>query len=231
MKFSEIFVHDFDEDLRWSECPAQYLTYMQAIVYWWPNATGWDRIVDLLQQKQGKDITIELPDGQSVNLQFKSRRSDYGDMCIEYRHDFYRGSNKPGWIETPSNADYLLYCVPKYVYRLDYKQLHTIWLQHKDDWIKLHDLKPAPNKDYETRNVGVSFEALEREGVEVEQLYINPGVRPTPVQSIIHWPAFPPSDDHPTWPREQYEEWINHKTGTPEQLKRYAQAIIWYEAN
>lgn len=231
MKYSEMFIHDFETDLAWSECPAQYVTYMQAVVYWWQDAVGWNRIVDLLQQRKGKDITISLPDGRSVNLQFKSRRSNYGDMCIEYRHDRYDGTQIPGWIEKESDADYLIYCVPEYAYRLDYKSLHSAWSRRRNDWIAQYDIPPSLNRDYETRNVGVPWVVLEQENVEIDSLHINPAPRPPPKPTNeINWPTYP-SIGKPLFKREQYEEWISERKGTKEQLERYSQAISWYDTN
>jgi len=31
-------IHEFESDLRWSELPAQYVIYMQALAHWWPTS-------------------------------------------------------------------------------------------------------------------------------------------------------------------------------------------------
>ena len=161
-------IHTFTEDLKWSEKPSQYVTYMQAVDYWWSNATEWDRVMDVAQQKKGQDVVVSLPDGKSVRLQFKKRRKDFGDICIEYRHDFPSGYQKPGWIETPSDADYLIYCVPTKTYRIEYKSLHTAWEANKKQWIARFDLRPSINPEYSTRNVGVPIPVLKEAGVVID---------------------------------------------------------------
>jgi len=231
MKYNDFKFNEFEADLRWSELPKQYVIYMQSIVHWWPNALGWDRITDLIQQKQGKDISIDLPDNKTIKIQFKARRSDYGDICIEYRHDYFSGYEKPGWIELPSSADYLLYCVPENVYRIDYKQLHNKWLLYKNSWISNYDLTPARNDGYNTRNVGIKFDVLEKAGIEIEKLHI-PIILPTKSEKeahpTIHWPDYP-ADNHPLWPIELYQSWIDKNLGSKEQSARYKVSVAWYQ--
>lgn len=161
-------VHVFSDDLKWSEKPSQYVTYMQAVDYWWSNATEWDRVTDVTQQKKGQDVAVTLPDGREIKLQFKKRRKDYGDICIEYRHDFVSGHQKPGWIETPSDADFLIYCTPIKTYRIEYKSLHESWSINKEEWISEFDLTPSKNPDYVTRNVGVPIPVLKAAGVNID---------------------------------------------------------------
>lgn len=225
MKYNEFKLNDFENDLRWSELPAQYVIYMQAIVYWWPMASGWDRITNVIQQKQGKDITLDLPGNQSVKLQFKARRVDYKDLCIEYRHDFYNGRTKPGWIEIESEANYLLYCVPQFVYRLDYKALHYIWRQNKDAWIQKYNLPPAQNQDYKTRNVGIPFDILENMGITIDRLHI-PEKEKQERQYTMNYTV---GSTAPLWPRHVYEDWVKRGSGTKDQIARYKEAIAWYK--
>jgi hypothetical protein len=162
-------VHDFKKDLEWSELPSQYILYMQAIQYWWPETISWNRITDLEGQKDGKDATIYLPNNKTIKLQFKIRKLDYGDLCIEYRHDYYNGGNSLGWIAKDSDADFLIYCTPKSTYRINYKDLHSTWKKYGNLWIKLFDLPPAKNKSYDTRNISIDFDVLTLYGVKVER--------------------------------------------------------------
>jgi hypothetical protein len=172
MKF-EYPVHDFVDDLSWSELPTKYIVYLNSIIHWWPDLTSWERVANLLQQRKGNDIAIELSNGKLVNLQFKSRRKDYGDLCIEYRHDHRNGVSIPGWIEKLSDANYLIYCVPGKVFRIDYPSLHEAWITNRQKWIECFDLPPSPNRDYETRNVGIRLNILEIAGVKIDGLKFN----------------------------------------------------------
>lgn len=163
-------VHDFQEDLAWSELPEQYIAYMRAIVHWWPDAIGWKRITDIIQQKQGKDVVLELPEDKKVKLQFKARTRDYGDLLIEYRHDLHNGNFVKGWIEKKSDVDFLLYCVPRKVYRVNYQRLYSVWESHKEEWISKYDVTPAKNLTYNTRNVCVPFYILGDAKIEIDRL-------------------------------------------------------------
>lgn len=169
MNVIDININDFKKDLTWSELPAQYIQYLKAIIHWWPKVNEWDRIIDLVQQKQGKDITITLPDGEIKKLQFKSRRNDYGDFLIEYRHDYYTGNHSPGWIEKESDIDYLIYCSPKRIFRIEWLTLVNAWKNNKIDWIANYDLTPAENKEYCTRNVGILWNILKEAEVIYEE--------------------------------------------------------------
>ncbi len=169
----QYMVHDFEKELKWSELPVQYIRYLQAIVYWWPKVEGWDRITDLLQQKQGKDITLSDCDGKQIKLQFKSRRSDFGDFLIEYRHDYFNGGHTPGWIEKDGDIDYLIYCLPKRIFRIEWQSLKSAWDTNKVAWINKYDLPPASNSKYDTRNIAVCWETLQNAGVKVDEVNLG----------------------------------------------------------
>lgn len=179
------FVHDFKNDLLWSEAPPQYIPYMQAVSHWWPDAISWNRVLDKEQQQLGKDMIVILPDNRSLNIQFKSRTRCYSDCSIEYQHDFDNGSTKPGWMETPCTADFLLYRIPKgvpygttdfvpqCVYRIDYHTLHLAWINNKNTWLKDKFFRPdARNNTYWTRNVAIPWSILEKAGVDIDVLEI-----------------------------------------------------------
>lgn len=169
MNVSSFFVNDFESDLKWSEMPVQYIQYMQAIVYWWSDIEGWDRITDLLQQKKGKDIILTTKDGE-IKLQFKSRRNDYGDFLIEYMHRYYTGGSSPGWIEKKEEIDYLIYCVPKKLYRIEWNSLVKAWRNNRTEWIAMYGVPPAANHTYDTYNVCIPWSVLRAEGVVVDEV-------------------------------------------------------------
>jgi hypothetical protein len=151
---------DFRTDLINSEKPSNYIVYLTAVSHWWSDALQWDRVVDIEEQKKGKDVVITLSNGKIVVLQFKIRSKDRDDILIEYRHDFSSGYQKPGWIDLPSAADYLIYCMPGKLYRVEYKTLHSFWSLNKKALIEKYSIPPAKNKDYITRNVAVPVRVL-----------------------------------------------------------------------
>lgn len=182
LPYEEPKIHNFQEDLEWSEVPAQYVNYMRSINHFWPKAKGWDRILDLLKQKKGNDVVISLPDGSEVRIQFKSRRAQYNDLCIEFRHDYYNGYVHPGWIEIPSEADYLLYLVPAgnsgpaCVCKIDYRSLHAAWEENKEEWLQSSRFfhPDAHNDQYITRNIAIPWDILLSAGVIVDRFVLPP---------------------------------------------------------
>jgi hypothetical protein len=166
--------YDFWTQLKKSESPRQYVRYLTAIDHWWgEQIDDWTRVQDLLEQKNGNDMTITLSSGKTVNLQLKSREKDYGDILIEYRHDYPSGYTKPGWIERPSDADYLIYCTPKAIYRIHYPQLHAFWHWNKEGLLRELPTKRATNRDYVTLNVAIPFPLLRQGGVQVESVSVT----------------------------------------------------------
>jgi hypothetical protein len=185
---SEQIIHDFTTDLKWSELPVQYVAYMYAIAHWWPEAEDWDRITNLVQQKEGKDVVISIPAKGEIKIQFKSRREYYDDLCVEYEHIFHDGRIDPGWINKPCDIDYLLYCqppvpkksIPKQIYKIDYQSLIEAWKKHETAWRLLFspadwqgNPRPAKNADYDTYSAMVPWKRLEEAGVKIELLKLE----------------------------------------------------------
>ena len=163
---------NFEEDLGWSELPEQWITYLRAVLYWWPDTTNWERVTDLARQRKQRDIGLELASGATLRLQVKRRRKDYGDMCIEYLHQHETGRVRPGWINELAECDYLLYCVPGKVYRMSYPELQAAWRKNQDSWIALYDSPGSENDGhgdpYLTRFVSVPWGVLQGAGVNIE---------------------------------------------------------------
>jgi len=163
---------NFEEDLRWSELPEQWITYLRAVRHWWPDTTNWERITDLARQRRQRDIGLELTTGVLVRLQVKHRRSDYGDMCIEYRHDHDSGKKRDGWILEASDADFLLYCVPGRVYKMSFPELAASYKRNEAEWLARYDgpgsLNSGHGDPYWTRFVTVPWAILEAAGTTIE---------------------------------------------------------------
>lgn len=160
-------LNNFDEDLAWSESPEQYAKYLQVIAYWWPTAKKWERTTNILEQKNGKDTIVFLLD-RELKLQFKTRRVDYGDFLIEYRHDWFNGHRSPGWIEKNDQIDYLFYLVPGKAFRIEWTNLQNVWAINRNEWIEKFDIPPARNEEYFTRNVAIQWKTLTDAGVIVD---------------------------------------------------------------
>lgn len=162
--------HNFEEDLQWSDDLKQWSFYLNALAHFFPDTLNWQRVLEMLGQREGKDIVLEQPEDTVYRIQIKARRRDWGDFLIEWRHDRSAGGFKPGWMETytPQNVSYILYTVPPefLAYLVDFESLYVAWSDGcKETWIELFDLTPSPNPDYVTRNCGVPWCRLEEAGV------------------------------------------------------------------
>lgn len=152
-------LHNFVENLEWSEKMEQWSFYLLALSRFFPDAgADWERITDLLRQKKGRDIELGGARGQ-----IKARRKDWGDFCAEYRHDGKSGRKWSGWIEQPHRLAWLMYCVPVKgrAWLLDWVILQALWFHNRADWIAKYDLRPSPNPTYYTRNAGIPWTLLE----------------------------------------------------------------------
>lgn len=162
-------IHNFLSHLRESESPKQYTRYMAAVSYWWSDIDDWQRVKDLDQQKRGNDMILTMRNRSQIRLQFKDRGKDYGDMLLEFRHDWHKGHSTPGWMEYPDYCDFLIYLVPRKIYRLNYKELYLAWTVFKTDWIKNYICKkPAENENHVTWSVFVPFAVLKNSFVTID---------------------------------------------------------------
>lgn len=160
---------NFEDDLRWSDDLKQWSFYLKALSYFFPDTLDWQRVLEMLGQRQGKDIVLEQPNDVIYRIQIKARREDWGDFLIEWRHDCHDGTFIPGWMEiyTPQNVSHILYTIPSknIAYNVPFAPLHRAWHNgYREIWIGQYDLPPSPNPDYNTRNCGVPWVELKQIG-------------------------------------------------------------------
>jgi len=162
MKTSDYFVHEFKVDLAWSESMEQWSFYLLILSRFFPEVEDWSRIRDLLQQKHGKDIILQIR-GEEVKIQIKARRIDYGDICLEYRHDHENGTSWDGWIKEDLDLDYLIYCIPSVgkAYLYDWPIIQKLWFKNESQWVAIYPFISASNPTYKTINVGIPPKILE----------------------------------------------------------------------
>lgn len=157
--------HYFKEDLAWSDGMNQWTYYLKVLNKYFPEALEWSRTTDLVNQKLGNDIELELPSG-IIKIQVKARRKYYSDILIEYAHDFGY-EMRPGWIETNAGIDWLLYTCPSEGKSccIDFKSLQKAWRENKETWIRKYGMKPVKNTAYHTLNVTIDPKILKGAGV------------------------------------------------------------------
>jgi len=170
----------------------------------------------------GIDVILKFVGGQSATLQEKFLFTTFNTVTIEYYQDWQQ--QIPGdWFNMKCQYYFVGYDEKKRGKFDDWRLL---------DWARV---MLATNQD----RIGWEERKNQEDGARASFRYVKFSdlpddvivAKPESIQSTIHWPTFPPPDDHPTWPREQYEEWIKRKAGTPEQLKRYTLAVDWYNTH
>lgn len=164
-------IHNFEEDSQWADQLGQWAFYLETLQYFFPDTLDWKRVLDILEQRKGRDVHLLLEDGSNVKIQIKSRRKFYGDICIEYAHEFENGFVKPGWIEEYKDVDFIIYVIKsaKKAYKISFPTLKFAWGLNREDWVELYDLPPAKNPGYNTRNAAVPITVLESNGVVIEE--------------------------------------------------------------
>ena len=156
-------LHNFVEDLEWSESMENWSFYLLCLSKFFPNeGADWERITDLVRQYQGGDINLA-----GVG-QIKARRCFYGDQLIEYAHLYHNGNITDGWAMKQQSTDWLMYCTPaRRSNRLsqatlyDWLILQTLCISHKTEWLREYGLTPARNPAYDMQNAGVPLGLLE----------------------------------------------------------------------
>lgn len=105
-------------------------------------------------QQAGVDTIVFLASGQRL-IEEKERKTDYGDIALEYWGD-YEGK-RPGWIEKPSRCDFLAYAfLPSQTcYFLPFDLLQHAWYANKASWIKRYRKVRAQNEGYSSYSLAV----------------------------------------------------------------------------
>lgn len=90
-----------------------------------------------IQKKLCVDTILQITDNESILIEEKFRRSDYGDLLVETRSCTNKEHEKMGWIYT-SKADYLLYVVDSNsvfkIYILNMYKLKLFFNKNKDKY-------------------------------------------------------------------------------------------------
>lgn len=172
----------------------------------------------------GIDVILKFIGGQSATLQEKFLFTTFNTVTVEYYQDWRRSI--PGdWFNMKCQYYFVGYDEKKRGKFDDWLLLDwaRVMLATNQDRIKW---KEKPNNEDGAR---ANFRYVHFRDVPQDVIIAKPEPKP-PLQSTIHWPEFP-TDDHPTWPLETYQDWLKRKVGTPEQLIRYQQAVDWYKAH
>lgn len=126
---------------------------------------------DIERQNKGIDRELTLENGKIVYIEEKLRRTDYGDILLEYiSNDRYQTI---GWMEKDLAIDYFVYGVKaattEKIYLLPWVPLKAAWEHYKIEWKAKYKKIIADNGDHNTISVAVSpdviFEAINRASI------------------------------------------------------------------
>jgi hypothetical protein len=88
---------------------------------------------DQIQKQMCVDTIAQISDEESILVEEKYRRVDYGDLLVETKSCTNIGFEKAGWIYT-SKADFLVYVVPTKAYIINMKKLKDFYLQNQQKY-------------------------------------------------------------------------------------------------
>ncbi len=154
-------IHDFKQDLDWSQKASDEQFWQKVYSKAFPNMTNCVSCIDLDAQKQGVDRLIYLSSGDVVKIDEKKRREMHDDILLEYAHS----SGVAGWIEKDLSIDYLAYAfMPiRKVYLFPLLILRRAWLKKNKLWKSTCQLVKSYNRQYITFSVAVPIEVLRSE--------------------------------------------------------------------
>lgn len=161
-------IHDFNEQLRWSEA-AGYEPFWDAVYKKaFPNIVNHMMTSgNTLGQRMGVDRVLYLSNNMTIAVDEKKRKGTYTDVLLEYISVDTTGA--PGWMEKDLAIDYLAYAfIPtKQCYLYPWPLLRRVWLRYRDEWIAAGENKidgfvkvPGYNKKYTTWSVAVPMKVL-----------------------------------------------------------------------
>lgn len=162
-------MNDFESQLATSNDPAKEAFWTAAYRQAFPGYVATLFNPDFnMAQRRGVDAVVLLADGRTLRVDNKERHQDFGDVLLEHKHIFKNGAFKgPGWIEKKALCDFIAYAIlpTSVVYFFPWVPLQAAWMCNRERWLqggRVYNPPPAPNRDYDTCNVAVSVEELQR---------------------------------------------------------------------
>ena len=158
-RYGGIRYNDFHTDLRYSLDNRDDETLNDFYRKAFPFAVEIEFCQDLSLQKKGIDKLIHLSNGNTLTIDEKKRRRDYGDILLELWSNKER--NTPGWLQY-SQCDYIVYAIlpAKKVYLLPTLLLQMAWKNNKREWLTAYPKTLANNGYYNTENIAIPADVL-----------------------------------------------------------------------
>lgn len=167
-------VHDFQERLEYSASLSDESAWVEFYRRLWPNMLSAIRIdKNSMFQKWGVDRLILLDNGKQFSIDEKKRDKDYGDILLEEWSvcKWDRKNNrlikgiKPGWtLDDEKRCDFIAYSIPVSgkCFLLPFEILRITFKENLNKFKSIPGKYPkiGQNKEYETINVAVPWDAL-----------------------------------------------------------------------
>jgi len=154
-------VHDFNDNLEWSEQQSDEPFWDAIYRKAFPNMV-WHKLCNgnTEGQHRGVDRLIYLSNDRILRIDEKKRKEVYQDILLEYIS--VDTINAPGWIEKDLAIDYLAYAfMPiQTVYLFDWLMLRRVWLHFGNEWKEKYEKVSAKNSTYTTWSVAIPIKIL-----------------------------------------------------------------------
>jgi hypothetical protein len=153
--------HAFHSSLDWSHSTDLDAWWDGIYRQIWPNLSGIIRNkANGRAQQLGIDAVIVLPNGRTINVDEKTRKTSYGDIALE--HTSVDKPFKPGWICHDLAIDFLGYGFSDtgVAYMLPWPILKAAWNENQEQWKKQYRDVVAKNQTYVSLSTPVPINTL-----------------------------------------------------------------------
>ncbi len=126
-----------------------------------PGLARVELVTDISKQRLGIDKILHFSSGFQVTIDEKKRRTDYGDIALELRHEYDNGAKTKGWLLN-CQCNYVVYAImpSKKVYLLPSLLLKKAWLTHRREWRQDYEEISSLNRGYKTISLPIPTEVL-----------------------------------------------------------------------
>lgn len=144
---------EYSLDLRYDE---QFNEFYRSV---FPKVDHIEICEDMERQHKGIDKVIHFENGNTITIDEKNRRKDWGDILLELWKNKQR--RRPGWLFY-SQCDYIAYAIPSAnkLYLLPTSLLQAAWKRNRKQWLAKYKKQEAMNDGYVTVNIPIPTKVL-----------------------------------------------------------------------
>jgi hypothetical protein len=157
-------VNDFKRDLEWSFDERENEMFDRFYFRAFPDLERIEVATAMKDQRAGIDKILHTNSGNSIRIDEKKRRKDYGDILLEAYSVIPKngGPKTVGWLGRHKHTDYIVYAImpSRKVYLFPFLLLQKAWLCNYAEWKQSFGIKYADNGTYLTSNIAVPKDIL-----------------------------------------------------------------------